>query len=250
MRRFAEVSPGNDHREREGAAPSPDPGAAQKFQESLRKRCIIKRTIDTDSVKSVAGADAAYSTEDVAYAAVVVMSFPGAGFIEASCSVRPAGFPYIPGLFALREGPPIADSVRSLPVLPDVLIVHGHGYAHPRRAGLACHLGIVLDIPVIGVAGNLLIGDSDEPGHDRGSTEPIVDDGEVVGMAVRTKRNAKPVYVSAGHYVDLGQAVEIVLATATLHRFPEPLYLADLISRGCRNSSAERGAFGNPRLLS
>ncbi len=220
----------------------PDEETAQRIQEEIRKRCILKRTIDTGSIKSVAGADVAYSAWDTAYAVTVVMSFSDARFIEAACSVGPAGFPYIPGLFAFREGPAVAGSVKSLSFLPDVLIVHGHGYAHPRRAGLACHLGIALGIPVIGVAGNLLTGVSEDPGPSLGSTAPVIDAGEVVGMAVRTKTNAKPVYVSAGHYVDLGQAVEIVLATTTVHRFPKPLYVADQISRSCRNSDKDRNA--------
>ncbi len=189
----------------------PDEETAQRIQEAIRKRCILKRTIDTGSIKSVAGADVAYSARDTAYAVTVVMSFSDARFIEAACSVGPAGFPYIPGLFAFREG-------------------------------LACHLGIALGIPVIGVAGNLLTGVSEDPGPSPGSTAPVIDAGEVVGMAVRTKTNAKPVYVSAGHYVDLGQAVEIVLATTTVHRFPKSLYEADQISRSCRNSDKDRNA--------
>lgn len=220
----------------------PDSDDALKIQEAVRKCCVIRRTIDTGDVKSIAGADVAYSADDMAYAATVVMSFPDTGFYEVACSSGPVGFPYIPGLFAFREGPKIVESIESLPFLPDILIVHGHGYAHPRRAGLACHLGATLGIPVIGVAGNLLTGVSEEPGPARGSTEPVIDAGEVVAMAVRTKRNVKPVYVSAGHYVDLGQAVEIVLATATAHRFPEPLRLADLISRCCRDSDKGRVA--------
>lgn len=223
---------------------------ARKVQESVRQRRIIRRTIDTGSIKSVAGADAAYSADDTAYAATVVMSFPDTRFVEVACSVRPAGFPYIPGLFAFREGPAIDESVRSLPFLPDILMVHGHGYAHPRRAGLACHLGIALGIPVIGVAGTLLTGASEEPDRAGGSYEPVIDAGEVVGMAVRTKRDAKPVYVSAGHCTDLDQAVEIVLATATVHRFPEPLHLADLISRACRRSEKDRVSRGHSLPLS
>jgi deoxyribonuclease V len=228
----------------------PDMDTAFEVQEAVRKRCIIRRTIDMGDVKSIAGADAAYSADDMAYAATVVMSFPDTRFYEVACSSEPAGFPYIPGLFAFREGPAIAESVKSLPFLPDILIVHGHGYAHPRRAGLACHLGVALGIPVIGVAGNLLTGVSEEPDPARGSTEPVIDAGEVVGIALRTKRNVKPVYVSAGHYVDLGQAVEIVLATVTVHRFPEPLHVADLISRRCRDSDKDRVARRPPLSLS
>ncbi len=214
---------------------APDLHTARLIQESVRKRCIIGKITDTNAIRLVAGADAAYSN-DMAYAAVVMMSFPGARFVEASCLVQPAGFPYIPGLLSFREAPPVIEAMRNLSSTPDLLIVNGHGYAHPRRAGLACHLGVVLDIPAIGVARNLLTGMSAQPGPGRGAFEPVFDADEVIGMAVRTKANVKPVYVSAGHKVDLGQAVEIVMKTVTIHRFPEPLHIADLISRACRRS--------------
>lgn len=219
---------------------SPDPHTARLVQDSLRKRCIVTRTIDTHAVKSVAGADASYSG-DTAYAAAVVVSFPDVRFIEVACSARPILFPYIPGLLSFRESPVVVESVKNLSFSPDVLIVNGHGYAHPRRAGLACHIGVILDIPTIGVAANLLTGTASEPDRARGACEPVLDGGEVIGMALRTKRNSKPVYVSTGHKVDLSQAVEIVLMTATTHRFPEPLHLADQISRACRKSGNARG---------
>ena len=230
---------------KQGDAFHPDAGSAHDLhtarliQESLRKHCITTRTAVTRSLRFIAGADAAYS-DDTAYAAAVVMSFPGGQFVEAACSVRPAEFPYVPGLLSFREGPPVIDAVRTLSRKPDLLVVNGHGYAHPRRAGLACHLGVVLDIPVVGVARNLLAGTSALPGPGRGACEPVLDEDEVIGMAVRTRTGVKPVYVSAGHKVDLTQAVEIVMKTVTTHRFPEPLHLADLISRACRRSDESR----------
>ena len=230
--RFAEGPAGTDRREPRGAAPYPDLDAAQKFQESLRKRCIIKRTIGTDSVKSVAGADAAYSTEDVAYAAVVVMSFPGAGFIEASCSVRPAGFPYIPGLFALREGPPIADSVRSLPVLPDVLIVHGHGYAHPRRAGLATIIGVLMEWPTVGVAKSLLTGKT----SGRGKIRNVYLRDQIEGLCVRDGRTF---YASSGNMISIAEMRKWLKDRN--YEYPEELLRADAISKELRVTSEAEG---------
>jgi deoxyribonuclease V len=212
-----------------------DPHTARLVQDSLRQRCIVTRTIDTQAVKTVAGADASYSA-DTAYAVAVVTSFPDVRFIEVACSARPIRFPYIPGLLSFRESPAVVESIKKLSLSPDVLIVNGHGYAHPRRTGLACHIGVVLDIPTIGVAANLLTGTATEPDRARGACEPVLGGGEVIGMALRTKRDSKPVYVSTGHKVDLSQAVEIVLMTATTHRFPEPLHFADQISRACRKS--------------
>jgi len=213
----------------------PGPYTARRIQESVRRCCMIGRTVDTSAIRLIAGADAAYSN-DMTYAAAVVMKFPEAEFVEVARSVRPTKFPYIPGLLSFREGPAIIESVRTLSVIPDVLMVNGHGYAHPRRAGLACHVGVVLDIPTVGIARNLLTGTAVSPGPRKGDRAPIMDADEVVGMAVRTKERAKQVYVSAGHKVDLGQAVEIVMETVTTSLFPEPLHIADRISRASRKS--------------
>jgi len=213
---------------------APDPAEAIRIQEMLRYHCIIERTIDICEIRYVAGADAAYD-QDMIYAAIVVMKFPGLEVVEKTCSVQEVSFPYIPGLLSFREGPAILDAFSNLTTVPDLIFMNGHGYAHPKRFGLASHVGLLLDIPSIGVAKRLLIGEVALPGAARGSTEPVLDNGEIIGRAVRTVQDAKPVFVSVGNKVDLTQAVDMALKTTTIHRITEPLWHADLVSRQCRD---------------
>ena len=214
-----------------------DPAEAGKIQEMLRHRCIFERTIDAGEIRHVAGADAAYA-QDTIYAAIVVMTFPSLDVVEKTCTVKEIPFPYIPGLLSFREGPAIAEAFYSLNTVPDLLLINGHGYAHPKRIGIASHVGVVLDVPSIGVAGRLLTGNVAMPGAGRGSTEPVLDKNEIIGMAVRTVEDVKPVFVSAGHKVDLAQAVDIALKTTLIHRITEPIWHADLLSRQCRNKQS------------
>jgi deoxyribonuclease V len=199
----------------------------------LRHHCIIKRTIDAGEIRHVAGADAAYD-HDTIYAAVVVMTFPGLDVVEKTCTVQAIPFPYIPGLLSFREGPAILDAFSSLTTVPDLILINGHGYAHPKRIGIASHVGVVLDVPSIGVAQRLLTGNVAMPGAGRGSTVPVLDKNEIIGMAVRTVEDAKPVFVSAGHKVDLAQAVDLTLKTTITHRLTEPIWHADRVSWQCR----------------
>lgn len=210
-----------------------DPLSARKTQEVIRQWCIVEKTIDTTNIRLIAGADAAYS-HDLVYASIVIMTFPELEFIEHSCAVREISFPYIPGLLSFREGPAVIEAFTRLTCVPDLIFLNGHGYAHPARIGIASHIGVVLDTPSIGIAQHLLTGKSAMPALNRGSTEPVYADDEIIGMAVRTRERAKPVYVSAGHKVDLSQAVDLVLRTTTTHRFPEPLRRADMMSRQYR----------------
>ena len=221
---------------------APDPAEAPEIQEMLRQHCICERTIDICEIRYVAGADAAYD-QDMIYAAVVVMKFPGLEVVEKACSVQEARFPYIPGLLSFREGPAILEAFSTLTAVPDLIFMNGHGYAHPKRFGLACHVGLLLDVPSIGVAKRLLIGEAAQPGAARGSTEPVLDKSEIIGMAVRTVQDAKPVFVSAGHKVDLPQAVDMALKTTILHRITEPVWHADQVSRQCRDQKSGIDAF-------
>ena len=213
---------------------APDPSEALRIQEMLRHHCIIERTVDICEIRYVAGADAAYD-KDTIYAAIVVMKLPGLEVVEKTCSVQEVPFPYIPGLLSFREGPAILDAFSNLTTAPDLIFMNGHGYAHPKRFGLACHVGLLLDIPSIGVAKRLLIGEAAQPDTERGSTKPVLDNGEIIGRAVRTVQDAKPVFVSAGHKVDLAQAVDMALKMTTIHRITEPLWHADHLSRQFRD---------------
>jgi len=176
----------------------------------------------------VAGLDAAFSRDGRrCLAAAVVWDLRERVVIEGHVAVRPLTFPYVPGLLSFREGPAVLAALRKLRTPPDVLMYDGHGFAHPRRFGIACHVGVILDRPTIGCAKSRLIGTHRQPGSKRGSIAPLLDDGEVIGSVLRTQDGIRPVFVSVGHLIDLGAARQIVLACATRYRLPEPTRLAD-----------------------
>lgn len=214
------------------------PSEALAIQEELRHRCSTARTVETAAIRSVAGADATY-TGDRVFAGVVVLAFPSLAVVETACAEREVTFPYIPGLLSFREGPAILAACSRLTALPDLLLLNGHGTAHPRRFGLACHIGVVLGIPTVGVAQNLMTGTAVPPGPEPGSAWPVLDAGETIGMAVRTVRGSKPVFVSSGHKTDLAQAVEIAVRTTREHRITEPLWHADRMARECKDRSRQ-----------
>jgi len=204
----------------------------------LRSRCDFRSTIDTKGIRNICGADAAYGPGRV-FGAMVCVSYPDGKILNRAVEDVPLTFPYIPGLFAFRELPVLKITYQSLGAYPDLLIAEGHGYAHPRRFGLASHLGVVLDVPTIGVAKNPLVGKVQEPGQERGSVSEIMDGGEVIGMAVRTKHGARPVYVSKGYRTDLDLALEVVLTLTGDNRMPSPLVYADRLSRTARTEWSE-----------
>jgi deoxyribonuclease V len=142
-------------------------------------------------------------------------------------AVRPLRLPYVPGLLSFREDPAVLAALRRLRATPDVLLYDGHGLAHPRRFGVACHIGLIVDRPAIGCAKSRLVGMHREPGWRRGSAAPLLDGGEVIGSVLRTRDGVRPVFVSVGHRIDLRTARRIVLACALRHRLPEPTRLAD-----------------------
>jgi len=212
------------------------PAEAIRLQERLRAQ--IHLSGDIHDVSFVAGADASYTKgSDVIHAVVVVLRYPDLTVVERVSVSVVTGFPYIPGLLAFREGPALIEAFRRVRSEPDVLFFDGHGIAHPRGLGIASHVGLLLDRPSIGVAKSLLTGSVAKPGFMRGSMTPILRDGETIGMAVRTKEWAKPVYVSVGHRISLEAAVDLVLATARGYRLPEPTRQAHLLSNAVRKES-------------
>jgi deoxyribonuclease V len=140
---------------------------------------------------------------------------------------RKLRFPYVPGLLSFREGPILVAAFGRLRIEPDVILIDGQGFAHPRRFGIASHLGLVLDTPTIGCAKSILVGEAEEPGGRSGSTSPLMHQGERVGMALRTRDNVRPIYVSIGHRVSLESAVEIVARCTDGFRIPKPTREAD-----------------------
>ncbi|MDD1665517.1 MAG: endonuclease V [Methanomicrobiales archaeon] len=210
---------------------------ARTIQEAIARAAEAAPPISLDGVRCIAGADASYSPDGrTVHAAVAVLGLPDLNVVERCWVSREVPFPYVPGFFAFREGPAIISAVGALSRPPDLLLVDGHGRAHPRRAGIATHVGYLLSIPTVGVAKQMLLGDSVEFGPARGSMSPIWDRSEIVGMAVRTKAGSRPVYVSAGNAMDLETAVEAVLATTGPSRIPAPVREAHRISREVRRT--------------
>jgi deoxyribonuclease V len=202
------------------------PAQASAIQQRLAP--LVRQVPLAGAPRLVAGLDAAFSRDDRrCLAAAVVWDLREQSVIEQHVAVRPLTFPYVPGLLSFREGPAVLAVLRKLRTLPDVLIYDGHGLAHPRRFGIACHLGIILNRPAIGCAKSRLIGKHREPGSRRGSVTPLFDDGEVIGSVLRTQDGIKPVFVSVGHLIDLPGAQQIVLACAIRYRLSEPTRLAD-----------------------
>ena len=192
------------------------------------------------AIRRVAGVDAAFADGGrVIRAAAVLLDYPGLAPVDQVLVECPTAFPYVPGLLSFREVPALLEALSGLGALPDLIFCDGHGYAHPRRFGLACHLGLWLDTPAIGVAKSRLTGRHDEPGPAKGDMAWLLAGGgarprERIGAVVRTRERVKPVYVSAGHRVSLRTAVVLTRACTTRYRLPEPTRLADKLSKAQR----------------
>jgi deoxyribonuclease V len=197
------------------------PAEARRLQGELASRVVAGPPLDLGGVRHVAGADV--STEgDRAYATVAVLDFPGLSVVEVKGFEAALEFPYVPGLLAFREIPSVVGTLEKVETAVDVVILDAQGLAHPRRMGLASHIGLFLDVPTVGCAKSVLVGRFEEPKVEKGSVTDLVHRGEVVGRAVRTRERVSPVYVSVGSGIDLDSAVELVLSCCTKYRLPEP----------------------------
>lgn len=205
------------------------PGEAIAIQKRLRSQVSLAPSFRLADLRTVAGVDAAYG--DVNRAAVVVFSFPDLEVLESAVALRESVFPYVPGLLSFREIPAVLDALDKLKTTPDVLICDGQGYAHPRRLGLASHLGVYLDRPAVGCAKSRLVGTYTEPGPAVGDRSPLVHRGEVVGAVLRSKPRTNPLFVSPGNKVDIETSISLVLACLRGYRLPEPTRLADKLSK-------------------
>jgi len=163
-----------------------------------------------------------------ARAAFVVLAYPSLELVDKAVVTGRLTFPYVPGLLSFREMPLLLQAAAKLNTRPDVVLVDGQGRAHPRRLGLACHLGLFLDLPTVGVAKSRLFGQAEIPGIERGESSPLLDADEVIGLVLRTRRGVRPLYVSVGHRLTLKAAREIVLGCGRGYRLPEPTRLAHL----------------------
>ncbi len=208
---------------------TPEQAAAQQRELAAQ----VSAQNEFPPLRHVAGVDVGFENENtVSRAAAVVLTFPELQPVEAAIARRPVTFPYIPGLLAYREVPVILDALAQLKLEPEMIIVDGQGYAHPRRFGIACHLGVILKRATIGCAKSILVGQAETPEERVGAWTPLVARGEVVGAAVRTKLKVNPVYVSIGNRVDLPTAIDIVLKCTTKYRVPETTRYAHRVAGG------------------
>jgi len=201
------------------------PKEAIALQQELRSQVIADRPIDLAAVRLVAGVDVSVK-DGVSQAAIVVATFPDFRPVEIVRAMRPTPFPYVPGLLSFREGPVLEEAFGTLTAEPDVFLFDGQGLAHPRRIGIASHMGLWLDRPTVGCGKTRLCGRHHAVPPERGAWAPLVDEGEVVGAALRTRANTNPMFISPGHLADLASAVELVLRCSPRFRIPEPIRLA------------------------
>ncbi len=185
--------------------------------------------------KTVAGIDVAFPERgEITRAAAVLLSFPELEVMDQATVELPTTLPYIPGLLSFRELPALLAALEKLDQQPDLVLCDGQGLAHPRRFGIACHLGVATGLITIGVGKSRLCGQFSEPARDRGASSPLLDKDEVIGKVLRTRTGVKPVFVSIGHRINMDRAVELVLRCTPRFRLPEPIRQADRLAGGKR----------------
>jgi deoxyribonuclease V len=218
------------------------PREAVELQKSLRERVRVeplKKRIET-----IAGADISFNKfETTIYAGIVVLRLPSLEVVEEVGVVSQTRFPYVPGLLSFRESPAVLEAWDELQTEPDAVMFDGQGLAHPRRVGIACHAGLLMERPTLGCAKSVLVGKYEEPAEERGAWTPLVDKGEVVGAALRTKTRVQPIFVSPGHLIDLESAIRLTLECDGGYRQPEPTrrahHLVNQLRRGERKPGSQ-----------
>ena len=199
------------------------------IQQELSKEVITSDQLE--SVQYVAGVDMGFEESgSISRAAVAVLSFPDLQLQEQAIAFRPTSFPYIPGFLSFREIPAVLDALEKLSITPDLILCDGQGIAHPRRFGIASHLGVLIDLPTIGVAKSLLVGKHDELPVEKGAWQPLRYRRETICAVLRTRTGVKPVYVSSGHRVSLETAIDYVMRCTTKYRLPETTRIADKLA--------------------
>ncbi len=214
------------------------PREAVELQKRLRE--LVRLESLARKVETIAGADISFNKyEPTIYAGVVVLRLPSLEVIEEVGVVAETKFPYVPGLLSFRESPAVLEVWSKLRTEPDAMMFDGQGIAHPRRVGIASHVGLMIERPTLGCAKSVLVGKYEEPPPERGSWRPLVDKGETVGAALRTKDRTNPIYVSPGHLIDLAGAIELTLLCHGGYRQPEPTRRAHLLVNALRRGERE-----------
>jgi deoxyribonuclease V len=207
------------------------PEEAIEIQKQLRHQVVLRD--DLGEINHVAGVDAGFQNEGkVTHAAIAVLEFPLLALREVAIARCRTSFPYVPGLLSFRELPAVMQAMDKLTRLPDLLLCDGQGYAHPRRFGIACHLGVLTGIPTIGVGKTRLTGQHQPVVNQRGAWQPLLDDKETIGAVLRTRVDVKPIYVSAGHRITLETAIAYVLRCTTRYKLPETTRMAHKYASG------------------
>jgi deoxyribonuclease V len=210
---------------------------AREIQSLLRTRVRVSAL--RKDPRYIAGVDAAFS-DDRVFAAACLYLFPELTLIEQQSAVQKLSFPYVPGFLSFREGPAIIAAIEKLAKKPDLILVDGHGIAHPRGVGIASYIGVLLGIPTIGCAKSRLIGEHEEPGIKKGKWSVLLYEGKTVGAVMRTKDGVRPLFVSPGHKTNLDDALRFTIACASTYRIPEPLRCADILSKRTKKCSFKK----------
>jgi deoxyribonuclease V len=225
------------------------PAEAVRLQNELRS-LVLSRDESLREFRTVAAMDVSYDRHSPwIFAAVVVLRLPTFEVADQAVVRTRATFPYVPGLLSFRESPAGLAAWERLRTRPDCVLCDGHGYAHPRRFGFACHFGLLVDLPTIGCAKSVLVGEYQRLGTKRGCVSDLVHDGDVVGVAVRTRAATSPVFVSVGHRISLPRAVETVLVCSPRYRIPEPIRRAHVLVNRLRQA-ARRSSFPSEESVS
>ncbi len=212
------------------------PAEAIRIQDELRKRLVFRPP--KKRFRILAAGDVAYDPEsEITFAAVLLFRYPQIELLEKESIKGKARFPYIPTLLTFREAPLLLRAISRLPAKPDLLLVYGQGIAHPRSMGIAAHLGLILGLPTIGCAKSRLIGTFVEPGKEKGSVSPLLNQGERIGMVVRTRTGVKPVFVSPGNRMNIDTSVQVVLSLCRGYRLPEPQRQAHIFVNQLRRTA-------------
>lgn len=214
----------------------PSDGVPPSYRQAISIQNDMRRHVriedDFPPVKTIAGIDVGYDIRlDLSKAAMAVLSFPDMELQVSAIAFKPTDFPYIPGLLSFREAPVILKVLSLLETPPDMLMIDGHGIAHPRRLGIAAHIGVMTGLPAIGVAKSRLCGRHDEPEIHKNAVQPLRDKGETIGTVLRSRDNVKPLFISPGHRIGHDSAVEIVRQCLGGYRLPEPTRMADKLSK-------------------
>jgi deoxyribonuclease V len=207
------------------------PKEAIKIQHALQDH--VKLEDDYCEIKTIAGVDVGFEENNtVTRAAIAMLDFETLELVESAIARRPTTFPYVPGLLSFREIPAVLQAMLELKSVPDLLLCDGQGIAHPRRFGIAAHLGLLVDIPAIGVAKSRLTGTHDDVPLEKGSFVPLMDKEEQIGVVLRTRTNVKPLYISPGHRVSIETAHKLVMKCVTRYRLPETTRYAHKLASG------------------